>query len=214
MNTRPYDAVLNGEASGIVTMSHDDAPMIKPDSAARGATGPAASSHEQPERSQPDVACDTNRHALSVASPDMAMVLIDTAAGFIAAAQAPSSMVSLCDASAIDSRAAESPVATTLVAASEHAAPMVMLTPPAHAMLALLTMDGARDEAAIDALVRAGGNDDTAAAPGLDAPSHEQPDDADRGMVDEPDWWEQAVVVSETPSSIVTLRSSQPALSK
>jgi hypothetical protein len=43
-------------------------------------------------------------------------------------------------------------------------------------------------------------------------PSHEQPDDADRGTVDEPDWWEQAVVVIESPPSIVTLRSGRPAI--
>jgi hypothetical protein len=207
----PHHAPLRTQPA--VVMSQTAAPMIAMDTAPHGTIASAASSYDQPDDAEPVTSSDVNASLLSAASPDMAMVSINPPAG-VTVANSASSLLTMDDAAAADCREARSPSASTLVAAGEHAAAMVMLTPPTDTMLALLSMDGALDEAAVDALVHAGRHDDAAAAPGVAAPSHEQPDDADRGTVDEPDWWEQAVVVIETPPSIVTLSSRRSAINR
>jgi hypothetical protein len=146
-----------------------------------------------------DTAIHDQAVAMIAASHDAGTVSIDQATDDIAVVQGPASTAVWRDEAASDSRAAESRTMSTLVAASERAASMVMSTPTVTSILALLTIDGVRDEVAVDALV----------CDGTDAPSHEQPDDADRGRINERDWWDQAVVVIKTPASIITLRSGR-----
>jgi hypothetical protein len=201
----PHDVAIRSEPPAATFAT--DGSMIAMDTSPRGAIASGASSHDLPDDGQSVLSRDLDAAMLSAAPPPAAAVSIAPPAGF-AVADTAAPTVTVDDAAPIDCPEAR----PTLVAAGDGAAPLILLTPPSHAMLALLTMDGALDEAAADALAHAGRHDDTAAAPGLALPSHEQPDDADRGTVDEPDWWEQAVVVVESPPSIVTLRSGRPAI--